>query len=521
MTLLAAIGAALVVGLAPLLLGVVQFPTDAELDRDAVRRGGFKAFVKLAWDQIPRNKALVWNWHMDVVCEELEALALDQAEGRGGNLALCVPPGSSKSQLASVLFQAWVWTWWPQSSWAVVTYEESLALSFSAMTRDLIQSVWYQERWTVELTGDAKSEWENEHGGCRVAVGTGGSITGRHFDFHIGDDLIKEQESREGLPQTIAAHMAKACGFWFGTMITRAASEAVSRVVIGQRLHLDDVPGVAIREYGYRAVVIPALWEPEIEGCFGPDRDPRRTPGEPMDPNRRTTEGWALWAKGLGPISARAELQQDPLPAGGRVLKADYLDHRLDRWPSTVLTAIHDKAPFQGQEWITVWDLSFKGKNVNSRVAWGVLCREGADTYIVDASARHMGFLEACNEIRDVRSRYPWVLEHDIEDAANAAATEETLRHEVPGLKLVPHGGGALARTQRVIGIWAAGQVHLPTDAPWLGGSDGLVAEHLSFDGVSKRRDDYVSMTSLGLCRLYGGGNSAAFEEAMDALAGR
>jgi phage terminase large subunit-like protein len=420
-----------------------------------------------------------------------------------------------------VLWQAWVWTFWPESTWCVATFEAGLANDLSEMTRNLIQSPWYQDRWRVALTRDGVTDWENEHGGCRVAVGTGGSITGRHFDFHVGDDLVREQDSREGLPQTIAAHMTKAANFWFGTMATRVGEEAICRVIIGQRLHIDDPPGVAIRDHGYLSIVIPALWEAEIDGCLPYPRDPRQTPGEPLDPSRRSAAGWAKIAAGLGPISARAELQQDPLPAGGRVLKAEYLDHRLARWPMSVIHAIDNKTPSPGQEWIAAWDLAFKGRNVNSRVAWGVLCREGADTYIVDASARHMGFLEACNEIRAVRARYPWVLEHDVEDAANAAATEETLRHEVPGLKLVPHGGGALARTQRVIGIWAAGQVHLPVDAPWLGGSDGLVAEHLSFDGVSKRRDDYVSMTSLGLCRLYGGGNTEAFERAMDALSGR
>jgi phage terminase large subunit-like protein len=180
------------------------------------------------------------------------------------------------------------------------------------------------------------------------------------------------------------------------------------------------------------------------------------------------------------------------------------------------------RTPGPGEEWITAWDLSFKGREVNSRVAWGVMVRFESRTYVVDAMAQHLGFLGACQEARDVRARYPWVLEHGMEDAANAPAVVEALEEEIPGLVLWAHGGGALARTQRVIGVWAAGDVMLPEDAPWMGGSDGLVAEHLAFDGVSKRRDDYVSMTSLGLCRLYRAEpSSAAFDEAMEAFGAR
>jgi phage terminase large subunit-like protein len=482
-----------------------------------IEEGGFAEFVRQAWPYVC-PKELVWNWHLDILCDELQLIAEKRRKGEPSELAICIPPGSTKSLIASVLWNAWVWgpMGWPESSWAVATYEQGLASDMSAKTRDLVKTEWFQDRWPLALRSDADRRWENARGGLRIAVGTGGAVTGRHFDFHVGDDLVKEQDSREGQSISIAAHMASACGFWFGTLLTRAGDEAVARVLIGQRLHVDDPPGIAIREHGYRAIIIPALYEPEIEGCLPPDRDPRsETLGAPLDPQRRSVEAWNKLAKGLGPISARAQLQQDPMPIGGRLLQSEYLGHRYPRLPIELARTLDDHRPSPMSDWITAWDLSFKGKEVNSRVAWGVLCRWQSRTYIVDAHARHMGFLEAVQEIRDVRARYPWITEHVLEDAANAPAAYETLVDEIPGLILEPHGGGTLARTQRVLGLWAAGDVLLPEDAEWVGGSDGFVAEHLGFDGLKTRRDDYVSMSSLGLCRLYHGQARQAFDEAM------
>jgi hypothetical protein len=42
----------------------------------------------------------------------------------------------------------------------------------------------------------------------------------------------------------------------------------------------------------------------------------------------------------------------------------------------------------------------------------------------------------------------------------------------------------------------------LPENAPWLGGSDGFVAEHLGYDGLGTRHDDQVACSSLAIVDL-------------------
>ena len=50
---------------------------------------------------------LVWNWHLDILCDELQAWIEGRTEHR--NLAINVPPGSMKSTVVSVCLPAWRW----------------------------------------------------------------------------------------------------------------------------------------------------------------------------------------------------------------------------------------------------------------------------------------------------------------------------------------------------------------------------------------------------------------------------
>ena len=76
----------------------------AAIDREWVARRGFAEFVRRAWPQV-ESASLVWNWHLDAVCEHLEAVT----RGDLRRLVINVPPGNSKSLLTSVLWPAWEW----------------------------------------------------------------------------------------------------------------------------------------------------------------------------------------------------------------------------------------------------------------------------------------------------------------------------------------------------------------------------------------------------------------------------
>lgn len=107
-------------------------------------------FVRQAWHIIEPNTPLAWNWHLDAICEYLEAVARAEIL----RLIVNLPPRSGKSLLASVLWPAWVWAKHPSTRWLCASYSASLAIKFSVDRRTVIASPWYQRRWPVRLAGD-------------------------------------------------------------------------------------------------------------------------------------------------------------------------------------------------------------------------------------------------------------------------------------------------------------------------------------------------------------------------------
>ncbi len=61
-------------------------------------------FVKAAWVHFDPSD-FVGNWHLQDVCDHLEAVA----RGHINRLLINVPPRTGKSNIASICFVPWVW----------------------------------------------------------------------------------------------------------------------------------------------------------------------------------------------------------------------------------------------------------------------------------------------------------------------------------------------------------------------------------------------------------------------------
>ena len=57
--------------------------------------------MREAWHVLEPNTNYVHNWHIDAICEHLEAVS----DGRINRLLITVPPGSMKSLLVSVFWR--------------------------------------------------------------------------------------------------------------------------------------------------------------------------------------------------------------------------------------------------------------------------------------------------------------------------------------------------------------------------------------------------------------------------------
>jgi phage terminase large subunit-like protein len=462
----------------------------------------FEEFVKAAWPLIEPGAPLIWEWHMEVLCRVLQWAALFRRVDIIIEIVINLPPGSSKSNIICILYQPWVWTFWPESRWITATHEANLALKQSRKSRDLVTSDWYQARWPLKLTVGAKQQksWENVKGGTREALGRNGTATGHHAHFIVPDDVLKEQEVRLGAPAVVARRMEEAEGFVFGTLGSRAVGKGATRILTGQRLHAKDPAARAIRE-GWYHVRFPVHYNPDKADPL----DRRTERDEMLCPDLRGELYWDKDAIRLGPTATRAQHEQDPSDEAGSLISMAYFAERWKELPPQLKETMRTQRVGPGQTWITSWDLRFDKGVTKSEVCGQVWCGFKAHFYLVDQVKGYWGFKDSKQAIKDLARANPWINTHLLEKAANAAACEDDLSNEIHGLKLEPVAGGTFARTQACEGVWSSGAVITPADAPWMGGSKGFVDEHVGYDGTTNA--DQVSSSSLALLHLGVKGN--------------
>lgn len=160
---------------------------EIEIDRRECR--DFRTFVKRAWPILEPATDLKWGWVLDAVCDHLVAVS----EGQTTNLLMNVPPGSMKSLLTGVLWNAWEWgpCGKPERRFLSTAHKQELAIRDTMKTRRLIQSDWFQERWPTPLVSDnnQKMRFENSATGFREAMAFT-SMTGSRGDCLLAGSLV-------------------------------------------------------------------------------------------------------------------------------------------------------------------------------------------------------------------------------------------------------------------------------------------------------------------------------------------
>lgn len=169
----------------------------------------FQEFIREFWDEVPGAGSLIWNWHMEILANELQQLAdrVINKLPRLHDLIVNISPGTSKSTIASILFPAWTWTRFPQARHICASHTETLVLDFGAKSRAVIQSEKYQSYWPVQFRKDqdAKGYFANSAGGDRLSCTVGGkSPMGFHAHFLTCLPGETEIQTCEG-PVAIAA----------------------------------------------------------------------------------------------------------------------------------------------------------------------------------------------------------------------------------------------------------------------------------------------------------------------------
>lgn len=349
-----------------------------------------REFVRAAWPSMDSSE-FQESWALDALCDHLEAVT----RGHIKRLLINFPPRCGKSNVASIAWPAWTWAQketsfvaGPNVRFLCGSYNHTLALQHSNATRRLLQSPFYQGFWgdRFELMSDqnAKSQYDTDKGGKRIATSVGGTLVGLGGDVCLVDDP-HNTESVES-----EAEREKTLSWWKELSSTRLNDPKRSAiVVVMQRLHEQDVSGAILAgDEDYVHLMLPMRYVPKrhCATLIKPGvvwHDPRIDTGEElMWPERYGEKEVKSLESKLGPYMASGRLQQLPSPAGGGIFK--------EEWWGKLELEVGGSFPFPIAFRVGSLDPAYTSKQENDPSGWscwGVYFDEKGNPKIVLLSA--------------------------------------------------------------------------------------------------------------------------------------
>lgn len=465
-------------------------------------------FVKQAWSVLEPGTPFCDNWHIQAVCDTLEALH----RGIFRDLVINIPPRHLKSIIVSQCFPAWVWVHDSSRRFLTASYAQSLSTDNSVACRRIIESEWYQKNWgdRFKLTKDQnqKIEFENDHRGRLTATSVDGVGTGKGGDYILVDDPQNAKETgsdRETSRQSVI-------DWWTKTMPTRRNDPRTSRrVLVMQRLHEEDLSGYVIGREGWVHLCLPARFEvdrrcvidvPYNDGGGHAEEqpkvwhfeDPRTNEGELLHEERIPEEELRKLEDDLRD-DASGQLQQRPESKGGDIFD----EAKWQRYAHADLPA--------DSEWDVVvqsWDLAFEDKATNDFNVGAVWAKKGADFYVLGLYRKRAPFDVVLEDFEGLQSKWPWSLARAklLENKANGPALRRMAGKKISGIIPITPEKSKTQRAWAVQPYQAAGNFHVPHDEgadSWWGFSAdakvrAFVHEHKVFP--KGRHDDQVDTTT-------------------------
>lgn len=358
-----------------------QMLTDEDLLIRERCEGDLHEFIRHAWPAVAPNIRFIDGWHIGAGSEHLMAVYNGQIE----TLLINWPSGYAKSSVCNVFFPAWGWCREPFLKFLNVSGTYSLSERDTLLCRQLVQSPWYQKLWgnKVQISKDlnTKERYANTAGGVKIIKTIGGTMGERaHFatvDDANGTDDIYYSTHREyinaGIDSTVSTRIDKISENRRGGLI-----------IIQQRVHQFDLTGhwLAKNDKSIVHLMLPAYYEsarkcvtiPLGANSNVPWSDPRTVERELLWPQMKDINDVKRIELSLGTeINRQAQLQQNPTPAGGNLIKKEWFKlwkHRrlpeckyiIQSW-DTALSVSEDAC----ESAHTTWGL-FEDENSNNNI---------------------------------------------------------------------------------------------------------------------------------------------------------
>lgn len=532
------------------------------VEADAVKRAARETlaitsladFVRQAWPILEPAMPLDWNWHLDVICGELERVTREHYAGRPAELVICIPPGYAKSLIVSVFWPAHTWLLHPSHRTLNLANAVDLIKRDSRRTRDLLVSNWYaalklrasrdfgvkgptpdgakapNDTWAFKADQNEVVNFANDLAGHRQCLTINAAVTGKRADGLVIDDPYDAKEVVLGSTGQIARRMKEVVDIYDGVLGSRLNDQRNGyRVLIMQRLHPNDLAGVLI-ERGARTVILPTEYDPAHAHPLDP-RGGRRLPPMPSvvaaAPDLLTPANDVAAYVGpqvdfeatyrrryRGPTGEGALLFPTRFPAAvvatikRRLGPRHYSAQEAQRpivATGTIFRKDHfrrytaDPQRFTVDETAITVDCTFRKHDDTDFVVLQVWGRRGPQRYLLDQVRERMTYTETRGALLALRAKWRQVRLILIEAKANGDALIDELRTILPGLiGFEPGNASKDVRAELAAVDFEAGNVYLP-DPKWCPWVTDYERELLEFPAGNY--DDQVDATTQILLR--------------------
>ena len=457
----------------------------ADVQREQAMRH-LPEFIAQSWPIIEPATPYLDNWHIDLLCEYLEAVSA----GEITRLIINIPPRYMKSNTVSVLWPCWEWTTHPALRYLFCSYAANLATKHSLDRRRILESEWYRSHWPhLVLTSDQneKAEYENSARGVMFATSVGGTVTGKGGNRIIIDDPLDPRRAHSEAQRTAANE------FFDRSLTTRLNDKKRDAIVlVMQRLHDEDLTGHLLQRSAdaWTLCKVPALEDrPTVVSFPRSGRTIVRQAGAPLWPEREGAAQLAQMKVDLGSTDYAAQYLQEPAPPEGAMIKAEWwVEYRV--------------LPQNFDELLQSWDMSFKDTKTSDFVVGQVWGRRGAESYLLDQVRGQWDIQRTIDAMLALAQKWPLALRKLVEDKANGPAIIQLLNSRLPGIIAVSPKDSKEARCAFVAPAIEAGNVHVP-DPRFVAGAEWVEEFLLEFSRFpAGSHDDQVDAATQALQQL-------------------
>lgn len=393
------------------------------------------------------------------------------------NLAICIPPRHGKTYIARDLVACGLMCF-PDSEWIYTSCSATLAVAQTMAIKECCASDWYRRAapYVGVETGRGRQDYfRTACGGAVYGVGTEGSLTGfgagrKRMEFGGGIVIDDPLVAMDAL--TIRREK---CNLWYSQALYSRRNAAHTPVLlIMQRLHEMDLVGYVQEVEGdlWHVLSLPVMDEA----------------GDMLWPETFSSDS-ALRMQKIDPFAFSAQYMQAPTPAGGAMIKRDWIQSYAASPPKIVRYGIFtDTAQKTGQQ--------------NDYTVFLCAGTDGNNVYVLDLVRDRLEAPDLIDTAKQFWKRHqPNRISNParfigffIEDKVSGTGLIQTLRREtnIPVMP-VSRDRDKVSRVNDILPYVRAGRLHVPEHASWV---RDYIAELVSFSpAMTHLHDDQVDPT--------------------------